>query len=92
VTVGELTDYWDVSRKQICRLIDSGKLTAVRFGPWLFRVPRAEALKLEEALRVVSLGKALPAHRRSQTATQELRRRPLMPPVGQTQTTRQTQD
>jgi len=69
VTIGELADYWCVSRKQIYRLIDSGKLTAMRFGPRLFRVPSAEARKLEGALRVVSLGETRAGRRGSPRAT-----------------------
>lgn len=58
VTIADLASYWDVSRKQIYRLIRSGRLPAVRFGPRILRVPRAEALELEESLRVGARGRS----------------------------------
>ena len=47
VTVGELADYWAVSRRQIYRQIQSGELLALKFGPRLWRVSAESARQLE---------------------------------------------
>ena len=47
VTVGELAEYWAVSRRQIYRQIQSGELLALKFGPRLWRVSAESARRLE---------------------------------------------
>jgi excisionase family DNA binding protein len=47
VSVGELADYWTVSRSQIYRKIRSGELLALKFGPRLWRVSTDSARRLE---------------------------------------------
>ncbi|MGH9147215.1 MAG: helix-turn-helix domain-containing protein [Vicinamibacterales bacterium] len=47
VTVGELAEYWAVSRRQIYRQIQSGDLLALKFGPRLWRVSADSARQLE---------------------------------------------
>ena len=47
VTVGELAEYWVVSRRQIYRQIQSGELLALKFGPRLWRVSAESARRLE---------------------------------------------
>jgi excisionase family DNA binding protein len=55
VTVGELAEYWAVSRRQIYRQIQSGELLALKFGPRLWRVSAESARQLE---RTSELGAA----------------------------------
>ncbi len=52
VTVGELADYWAVSRQQIYKQIESGALVALRLGPRLYRVPTTAAIEFERAVGV----------------------------------------
>ena len=47
VTVGELAEYWLVSRKQIYKQIDAGTLRAIKLGPRLLRISTPEALHFE---------------------------------------------
>lgn len=55
VTVGELAQYWAVSRKQIYKHIENGTLTALRFGPRLLRIQTAEARRFELEARMIPL-------------------------------------
>ena len=48
VTVSQLADYWQVSRKQIYKHIDAGTLEAIRLGPRLYRIRTSVALRFEE--------------------------------------------
>jgi excisionase family DNA binding protein len=48
VTVAQLAEYWQVSRKQIYKHIDAGTLEAVRLGPRLYRIRTVAALVFEE--------------------------------------------
>ena len=48
VTVAQLAEYWQVSRKQIYKQIDAGLLKAIRLGPRLYRIQTADALEFEE--------------------------------------------
>ena len=43
----QLAEYFGVSRRHIRKLIQSGNLKAVRFGPRSLRVPKQEALDFE---------------------------------------------
>jgi excisionase family DNA binding protein len=52
VTVGELAEYWSVSRKQIYKQIEAGTLEAIRLGPRLFRIRTAEALEFEQRAKM----------------------------------------
>jgi excisionase family DNA binding protein len=47
VTVGQLSDYWRISRKHVLRLIESGDLESVRLGPKTQRVPVHSAVAFE---------------------------------------------
>jgi excisionase family DNA binding protein len=49
VTVGELAEYWAVSRRQVYRQIQSGELLALKFGPRLWRVSTESARQLERS-------------------------------------------
>jgi excisionase family DNA binding protein len=48
-TVAELAKRLKVDRKQIYRLIQSGRLPAIRLGPRLYRIPSAAARALLRA-------------------------------------------
>src|SRR5580704_8743683 len=48
VTVGELAEYWLVSRKQIYKQIDAGTLRAIKLGPRLLRISTSEAIHFEQ--------------------------------------------
>jgi len=48
-TVAELAKRLKVDRKQIYRLIQSGRLLAIRLGPRLYRIPSAAARALLRA-------------------------------------------
>ena len=52
VTVGELAEYWGVSRQQIYKRIESGFLPAIRLGSRLYRVRRQAALEFERQASV----------------------------------------
>ena len=54
VSVGELAEYWQVSRKQIYKQIEAGTLTAIRLGPRLFRIRTCVARDFEESARMSS--------------------------------------
>jgi excisionase family DNA binding protein len=47
VTIGELSRYWLVSRKQLYKQIQAGTLPAIRLGPRLFRIETTKALAFE---------------------------------------------
>jgi excisionase family DNA binding protein len=47
VTVRQLSDYWNVSRKHVLKLIESGHLEAVRLGPKTHRVSVHSAVAFE---------------------------------------------
>src|SRR5579862_4043317 len=47
VTIGELAEYWLVSRKQIYKQIEAGTLPAIRLGPRLLRVRTVDAIEFE---------------------------------------------
>jgi len=52
VTVGELAEYWGVSRQQIHKRIESGTLAAIRLGARLYRVRTVSALEFERQASV----------------------------------------
>jgi excisionase family DNA binding protein len=52
VSVGELANYWRVSRKQIYKQIDAGTLPAIRLGPRLFRIRTCVARAFEDSARM----------------------------------------
>jgi excisionase family DNA binding protein len=54
VTVAQLAEYWQVSRKQIYKHIDAGTLEAIRLGPRLYRIQTAGALDFEERAQIGS--------------------------------------
>jgi excisionase family DNA binding protein len=47
VTVNELSRYWLISRKQIYKQIEKGKLPAIRFGPRSLRIRTRDAVQFE---------------------------------------------
>jgi excisionase family DNA binding protein len=44
----DLARYWSVSRRQIYKNIEEGKLAAVRLGPRSLRIPTSEAVAFEQ--------------------------------------------
>jgi excisionase family DNA binding protein len=48
LTVSQLSEYWNVSRKHVLKLIESGDLEAVRLGPRTHRVPVHSVVDFEE--------------------------------------------
>ena len=54
VTIGELANYWAVSRQQIHNRIESGSLPAIRLGSRLYRVRTQAALEFERQASVCS--------------------------------------
>ena len=53
VTVGELAEYWAVSRQQIYKRIESGALESIRLGSRLYRVRTSAALEYERRASVI---------------------------------------
>jgi excisionase family DNA binding protein len=47
VTVNELSRYWLISRKQIYKQIEKGKLPAIRLGPRSLRIRTRDAVQFE---------------------------------------------
>lgn len=60
VTVGELAEYWAVSRRHIYRRIRSGELLALKFGPRLWRVSTESARRLERTSVLVAAHRGKP--------------------------------
>jgi len=54
VTVGELAEYWAVSRQQIYKRIESGALESIRLGSRLYRVRTCAALEYERRVTVTN--------------------------------------
>jgi len=54
VSVGQLAEYWQVSRKQIYKQIDAGTLRAIRLGPRLLRIRTADAIEFEQRAKMKS--------------------------------------
>ncbi len=52
VTIGELAEYWLVSRKQIYKQIEAGTLEAIRLGPRLYRIPTVRAAEFEQLAKL----------------------------------------
>lgn len=67
LTVGELAEYWAVSRQQIYKRIESGSLSAIRLGVRIYRVPIESALEYERCAIVA----AASAHNDSAPRTRE---------------------
>jgi excisionase family DNA binding protein len=61
VSVGQLAEYWQVSRKQIYKQIDAGTLEAIRLGERLYRIRTSTALDFEKRARM----RPLPSVRRA---------------------------
>jgi excisionase family DNA binding protein len=47
ITVRQLAEYWNVSRQQVLRLIEKGRLESVRLGPKTYRIRVEAALAFE---------------------------------------------
>lgn len=52
VTVRELADYWQVSRRVIYKQIEAGTLESIRLGPRLFRIRTEVARAFERAAKM----------------------------------------
>jgi excisionase family DNA binding protein len=50
VTVGELAEYWGVSRQRVYKHIDQGSLPAVKLGPRCYRVLTSHAMEFERRI------------------------------------------
>ena len=61
VTVRQLAEYWDVSRKHILKLIESGSLESIRLGPKTHRVRVQAALEFEQRNRSRSMFVSAPS-------------------------------
>lgn len=48
VTVAQLADYWQIGRKQVLKLIESGALEAIRLGAKTYRIRASAALAFEQ--------------------------------------------
>jgi excisionase family DNA binding protein len=55
VTVRQLSEYWDVSRKHVLKLIETGCLESIRLGPKTYRVRVDAALEFERRNRSRSI-------------------------------------
>jgi excisionase family DNA binding protein len=73
VTVGELADYWLVSRKQIYKQIEAGTLHAIKLGPRLLRISTHEAISFERIANMNPHGRDDVS--RNRTDDSQLRRR-----------------
>lgn len=51
VTVRQLSEYWDVSRKHVLKLIGTGDLESIRLGPKTYRIPLHAAVAFERRHR-----------------------------------------
>ena len=54
VTIGELAQYWRISRKQIYKQIEAGTLSAIRLGPRLLRIRTVDAIDFERRANMQS--------------------------------------
>ena len=61
VSVSQLADYWQVSRKQIYKQIDAGTLEAIRLGERLYRIRTSTAYEFEKRAHM----RAIPVARRA---------------------------
>jgi excisionase family DNA binding protein len=61
VTVTQLAEYWQVSRKQIYKQIDAGALEAIRLGERLYRIRAGAAFEFEQQANM----RPVPAARRA---------------------------
>lgn len=48
VTPEQLARYWMVSRRQVCKQIEAGRLSALRMGPRSIRIPTRCAVEFEQ--------------------------------------------
>lgn len=48
LTVRQLSEYWDVSRKHVLKMIETGRLESIRLGPKTYRVRVQAVLDFEE--------------------------------------------
>ena len=55
VSVSQLADYWQVSRKQIYKQIDAGTLEAIRLGERLYRIRASAAFEFEKRAHMRSI-------------------------------------
>ena len=61
VSVSQLADYWQVSRKQIYKQIDGGTLEAIRLGERLYRIRTTTAFEFEKRAHMRAIPGALRA-------------------------------
>jgi excisionase family DNA binding protein len=50
VTVQELAEYWDISRRQVYKHIEAGTLRALRLGARCYRIHTKAALEFERQM------------------------------------------
>jgi excisionase family DNA binding protein len=67
VTVRQLSEYWDVSRKHVLKLIETGCLESIRLGPKTYRVRVQAALEFEQRNRSRGMFAEEPARQSSNT-------------------------
>ena len=53
VSIGELADYWMVSRRYLYKQVRAGTLDAIRIGPRSCRIAKTAALEFERRPRVL---------------------------------------
>ena len=56
VSVGELADYWMVSRRYLYKQVQAGALDAIRIGPRSCRIAKTAALEFEHRSRSLDGG------------------------------------
>src|SRR5262249_39804805 len=50
VTVGDLADYWEATRRQISKHIETGNLPPMRLGPRCYRMRASDAVQFERTI------------------------------------------
>lgn len=53
VSIGELADYWMVSRRYLYKQVRAGALDAIQIGPRSCRIPKTAALDFEQKPKVL---------------------------------------
>lgn len=72
VTVGELAVYWEVSRRQVYKHVESGALTAIRLGPRCYRIRARDAADFERLVSSSRKGQPVPAGQPVESEVQAL--------------------
>jgi excisionase family DNA binding protein len=56
VSVGELADYWMVSRRYVYKQVEVGTLDAIRIGPRSSRIAKTAALEFQRRSKSLGTG------------------------------------